>query len=643
MFTPTFARAALAAAGLSLVAGHLAAQPGITARAAGAALLSPPARSPALKALLDEHYRWLLDQDPLEASRLGDRRANARLRDESPAAYARRDRELADRLARLNAIDVDRAAPLSEADRLDADLLRYELELAVKGAPYHPEQTPIDTRSGPQIWLAQMGTRIPLTCAADFDDYAARLEGVPAYIDQEIEQMRSGLAAGRVPPKVVLEGTVEQCRALADRSIADRPESSAFFQPFRDAPASGPGAPSTGARERAARAIGSGIAPAFGRLADFLETEYIPGARASIGASEGVDGPAWYNLQLERHTTLPLTAQEIHEIGKAEVARIKAEMLRVIAQTELAKGTDPAVNDDDQFRVFVDGLRTNPRFYYSDPDALLSGYRDIAKRIDGELPRLFGKLPRASYGVREMPLAAAKTSPTAYYYQGSLKAGLSGSFMANTYRLDQRPRYEMRALTCHEAVPGHHLQIMLAEEMADDDPSVHPWRTTLGYTAFVEGWALYAERLGMEIGGPPPQADDAQTGRGSGLYSDPYDNFGRLSYEMWRACRLVVDTGVHALGWTRRQAIDFMAANTALTELNIEREVDRYIAWPGQATAYKIGELTIRRIRADAERELGPKFDLRAFHDHLLGAGALPLPVLEARMKRWVETRKAGS
>jgi uncharacterized protein (DUF885 family) len=318
-------------------------------------------------------------------------------------------------------------------------------------------------------------------------------------------------------------------------------------------------------------------------------------------------------------------------MGVSEVARIRAEMFRVIARTDFAQRD--TLKGDELFAAFVNHLRTEPRFYCQSPQELLTGYREIAKRIDGELPRLFGRLPRLPYGVRELPKFAAPASPTAFYYPGSLTGGVAGYFMANTYRLDQRPRYEMISLTLHEAMPGHHLQIALADEVE----GVHPFRRRLGYTAFVEGWGLYAERLGMEMFAPIGKAEDAGLGRG--LFKDPYDDFGRLTYEMWRACRLVVDTGIHAKGWSRQQAIDFMKHNTALSELNIEREVDRYIAWPGQACAYKVGELAIRKMRAEAESALGDRFDLRAFHDHLLGAGALPLDVLQTRMERWTKSR----
>jgi uncharacterized protein (DUF885 family) len=640
MLTPVLwsaARLGVATAVVSLsgAPGPVLARQTAPATLPGAGEPSDAAR--AFRALLREHYQWLLAGDPLTASRLGDRRFNRLLRDESPAAYERRRGEMADQLARLSGIDVLR---LDETDRLNADLLRYELETAIEEATYFPEQMPLDARSGPQIWLPQLADVVPLATSADFDDVAARLEAIPTQIDQIIAQMRAGVAAGRLPPKVVLNGVVEQARALADPRVIEAPTTSPFYGAFRGRVIGGPGGPTQESADRAAKAIREGVAPAFGRLAEFLEREYIPAARESVAASDGAGGRAWYDLQLRRHTTTRLTAQEIHDIGLAEVARIKAEMLAVIATTDFPRKTE--LSGEELFRAFVADLRTNPRFYFTDAEALLAGYRDIAKRIDAELPLLFGKLPRTPYGVREMPPLAAKSSPTAYYYPGSLKSGLAGYFVANTYRLDQRPRYEMTALTLHEAVPGHHLQGMIAAELADEAPGLDPFRALLGYSAYVEGWALYAERLGMEIGGPSPREDDAQTGRGSGLYADPYDNFGRLTYEMWRANRLVVDTGIHAFGWSRQRAIDFMLANTALSELNIEREVDRYIAWPGQATAYKIGELAIRRMRADAEKALGKAFDLRAFHDELLGAGALPLPVLEARMQRWVQARASG-
>jgi len=580
--------------------------------AAGVGVERAGARSPELLAILDEHVDWLMRENPTQASTRGDFRFNDQLRDESPEAYERRRAEVRDRLARLEAIDT---SAFTEEDRLDADLLAYELTLELEGARFHPEQMPVDALWGVQVSLPQLADSLVFPSERHYVDYAARLERVPRLIEQTMEQMRRGMAAGRMPPRAALRGVVEQALSLATEDVERHPQTSPFYKPFLGRPEGDPVA------ARARRAISEGIVPAFREFAAFVRDEYLPAARESIAASDAVDGVAWYNHRLRRYTTLPLTAGEIHEIGLREVARIRAEMMEAIARTDFPRKGE--LEGEELFRAFVEHLRTDPRFYYDSEAALLAGYREIAKRIDAELPGLFGTLPRNSYGVREMPLLAARTGPTAYYYPGSLRAGRAGYFVANTYRLDQRPKYEMIALTLHEAAPGHHLQISLAQEL---EGGAHEFRTLLGYSAFVEGWALYAERLGLEMGEGP-----------RGMFEDPYDDFGRLTYEMWRACRLVVDTGMHAMGWSRERAIEYMLENSALTPLNIEREVDRYIAWPGQACAYKIGELKIRELRAMAERELGERFDVREFHDVVLGAGALPLPVLERRVQRWVQ------
>ncbi|MFU8830378.1 MAG: DUF885 domain-containing protein, partial [Phycisphaerales bacterium] len=379
-------------------------------------------------------------------------------------------------------------------------------------------------------------------------------------------------------------------------------------------------------RSRAMTLIGQDIVPAFDRFATFMREEYIPACRDTIAARDGVDGLAGYEHQIRIMTTLELSAREIHDIGLVEVARIRAEMMGVIERSDFMKMpiATAAGNDDEMFDAFTHYLRSEPRFYYDNADDLLNGYRAIAKLVDPELPALIRTLPRLPYGVREMPPFMAPTAPTAYYYSGSLKNGVPGYFVANTYRLDQRPKYEMIALTLHEAAPGHHIQNAIVLEL--EESGLHPWRMLQHYTAYGEGWALYSERLGLEMGGGP-----------LGLYADPYDDFGRLSYEMWRAMRLVVDTGIHAFGWQREQAIDFMIANSALTRTNIEREVDRYIAWPAQALGYKLGEIEIRRLRERAESRLGDRFDIRDFHDQLLWSGSVPLPVLRQKIEDWID------
>jgi uncharacterized protein (DUF885 family) len=580
--------------------------------------LDAPARSTALAAILDEHVEYLKRSSPVTASTRGDLRFNDRLPDESPGAYRARRAEVAARLERLRALD---RADWAEDDHLDADLLDYDLSRQLAGARFAPEQKPIDTLSGPQIWLPQMWMSLPFQTPRHYADYASRLEAIPALIEQHMTQMRLGLEAGRVPPRIVMHAAVEQCLVQAQAEIEHDPTLSAFYRPFMTR-----GDDEHAARAR--RAIAEGIVPAFRQLAEFLERDYIPRCRPTIAISDGVDGIAAYDHALSIHTTLPLTAEQVHTIGLGEVARIRAEMLITIGRSdfEAPAGPDGDVPSGDALiDAFLEYLRTDPRFYFGTAAELIAGYREIAKRIDPEMPGLFGTLPRNTYGVREIPRFAAVSSPTAYYYRGSLRAGLPGYFMANTHRLDQRPKYSMIALTLHEAVPGHHLQIALADELEGH----HEYRQWVGFTAFSEGWGLYAERLGLEMG-PPPH----------GIYADPYDDFGRLSFEMWRACRLVVDTGMHAKGWSRGRAIEFMMANTALARFDIEREIDRYIGWPGQATAYKIGELKIRELRARAEGALGDRFDVRAFHDAVLLSGAIPLEVLEARVNRWIESRR---
>jgi prolyl oligopeptidase len=355
----------------------------------------------------------------------------------------------------------------------------------------------------------------------------------------------------------------------------------------------------------------------------WLADTYIPSCRETIAASEAPNGAAAYAFDVRLFTTTELTPKEVHEIGLGEVARILIEMDRVIARTDWY-AADPAraqLPPEERRAAFIAYLRTSPRFYCTKAEDLLGRYRDICKRIDALLPEYFGKLPRLPYGVREIPRFMAPQQTTAYYMPGSMKAGLPGWFYANTFALDQRPTYEIVPLSLHEAVPGHHLQIAISQELE----GLPEFRQDVESTAFIEGWALYAERLGTPMG----------------LYEDPYDDFGRLLYEMWRSCRLVVDTGMHSLGMSRADAIAYMTRHTALSPLNIEREVDRYISWPGQALAYKIGELRIRAIRAECEATLGDGFDLRAFHDHLLWAGPLPLDVLELRMRDWAQSRAA--
>ncbi|MFO0873862.1 MAG: DUF885 domain-containing protein [Phycisphaerales bacterium] len=389
--------------------------------------------------------------------------------------------------------------------------------------------------------------------------------------------------------------------------------------PFDRMPASIDEATALALRKRFEGVAMPAVVDALRRYRDFVVDEYLPRCRETIAATALPDGEAYYAHCLRVHTTTNLGAREIHEIGLGEVRRIRREMIEVIHRTDFIDLHPDAASLDEEalFRRFIEYLRTDPRFYHTSDTELLTGYRDICKRVDGWLPRMFRVLPRLSYGVKPIPRFMAAAQTTAYYQPGDIRNGEAGYFCANTFRLEMRPKYEMVALSLHESVPGHHLQISLAKELE----GLPEFRRQSRINAFVEGWALYAERLGVE----------------NGMYADPYDDFGRLLYEMWRACRLVVDPGMHALGWTREQAMAFLRDNTALSELNIQTEIDRYIGWPGQACGYKLGELTIRALRAEAERRLGPDFDIRAFHDAVLGAGALPLDLLEARVRQWID------
>ncbi len=574
----------------------------------------PDGRDPGLWALMNRAIELAYEADPISVGAiLGDESRNDQLADLSAKAInARLERKQA-LFDELKAMD---RAGFSDADVLDADLLAYQWQNDLRLAEFKRWQMPISSINGPQVWLPQMGERVIMQSTKHRQDYLTRLKRIPIMIGDQIDNMRLGISQGRVPPRVVMGSVVEQSLAQASRAFRDDPSLSPFYKPFLEMDQDDPIA------IEARAVIVDRLIPVYQELAIFLQNEYLPACRDSIAAADGVDGIEAYNALIASHTTLPeLSADEIHEIGLHEVARIKAEMHEVIGTTSFGQHA-AHLGEDALFSAFVKYLRTDPRFYYTEPQDLLTGYRVMAKMIDGELPKLFRVLPSLPYGVKPLPAFSAESAPTAYYYPGSFETGRAGNFMANLSLLDQRPTYEMMALTLHEAMPGHHLQIALAQELKDQ----HPIRKTMGFTGFVEGWGLYSEKLGLEMGEGP-----------NGLYADPYDNFGRLNFEMWRAMRLVVDTGMHSKGWTRERAVEFMRTNSALSAHNIEAEINRYIGWPGQATGYKIGELKILALRANAEAALGEAFDLRAFHEELLSDGAVPLPVLEQKISRWIE------
>ncbi|MGH7558311.1 MAG: DUF885 domain-containing protein [Gemmatimonadota bacterium] len=522
--------------------------------------------------------------------------------DMSLEAIRDREERLGDPLAVLEPISRD---SLSPADRLSYDLFRRDTELDVEGARFPGELLPINQLGGVQQDVPNLLALMPARTIADYEDILSRLRGIPALVDQVIALLEEGLRQGITPPRVTLRDVPAQVESL----LAPDPLESPMLQAFTQFPDGVSEPERERLRDEAVTVFQERVAPAYRKLHDFLARTYVPGTRETIAATALPDGEAWYAYDVRRSTTTDLSPSEIHEIGRREVARIRAEMETIKEETGF----------EGDLAAFNDFLRTDPRFFHDSAEELLEGYRDIAKRADPELVRLFGTLPRLRYGVKPVPAYSEKSQTTAYYQPGSPEAGRPGWFFANMYALDTRPTWEMEALTLHEAVPGHHLQIAIAQELED----LPEFRRHGGYTAFVEGWGLYAESLGEEMG----------------FYEDSYSKYGQLTYEMWRAVRLVVDTGMHELGWSREQAIEFFKANSSKSQHDITVEIDRYIVWPGQALAYKIGELKIKELRALAERELGERFDRRAFHDAVLGQGALPLDVLEARIREWIAAR----
>ena len=497
-------------------------------------------------------------------------------------------------------------AQLKPADQLSYDIMKRQVEESIEGLRFPGELLQVNQRGGPQ-YSSDVIAQQPASTVKDYEDIIARLRALPPVIDQTIVLIDSGVKRGITPPKVTLRDIPKQVEDLTPEDAMKSP----FLGPFTKMP---PSISPTDRDRLTAAAIDAytrQVRPAFRRFHEYLVTTYLPGARETLAASALPDGKAWYAYNVKIQTTTSRTPDEIHQLGLSEVKRIRGQMDSIIKSTGFTG----------DFAAFVRMLRTDPKFYYTDSASLVRAYRDVAKRIDPELPKVFGKLPRLSYGVSTIPSYAAPSQTTAYYQQGSPEAHRPGQLTVNTYKLEMRPMWEMEALTMHEAVPGHHLQIALSQELE----GIPEFRRYGGYTAFVEGWALYSESLGPELG----------------LYKDPYSKFGQLTYEMWRAIRLVLDPGIHTMGWTRDQAIEYFKANSAKTEQDIVQEVDRYIVWPGQALAYKSGELKIKELRAFAEQELGSRFDIRAFHDEILGQGGLPLDVLDARMRRWVAAQRS--
>ncbi|SHF16031.1 Uncharacterized conserved protein, DUF885 familyt [Microbulbifer donghaiensis] len=559
-----------------------------------------------LKALQDLRYRWTMESYPGWATYEGYPGVNDRWTDASEDGIERRQQQTRRMLAASRHID---KTALPENQQLDYQLLYQDLLAEVKGFQFPEHLLPVSHMDGIQRNIPSVLNSMPRRTLADYENILARLEKLPALVSQTRALMQKGLKKNITPPQITLRDLPGQIRAL----IPADPKQSPLLKAFAEMPATISNNQQRRLQQRAFALYHKELVPAWQGMAEFVERDYIPGAKVDTAFTSMPDGLRWYAHEVRDNTTTTLSPEEIHRIGLAEVKRIRTEMDQIIRKTGF----------QGDFKAFTDFLRSDPQFYHTDKEALMSGYRDIAKRIDGELPALFGTLPRLPYGVKPIPGYSEKSQTTAYYQPGSNEAGRAGVFFANTYNLPSRPKWEMEALTVHEAMPGHHLQIALAQEQKD----IHPLRRIGGYTAFVEGWGLYSESLGYDLG----------------LYKDPYSEFGALTYDMWRAVRLVVDTGMHQLGWSREQAIEFFMNNSAKPLHDVTVEIDRYLVWPGQALAYKLGQLKIKELRARAEEQLGSNFDIRAFHDQLLGAGALPLNVLESRMDDWIQSQSTSA
>ncbi len=571
---------------------------GLSARAGDA-----PGASAQLGALLADYDGWLAEADPVSAGARGDLRAASRWPDHSAASVAGRTRRLSQLQARLAAIQ---AGQLRGEDLLNARLLGWTIDIDLRGAAFDEDRIPFTSDEGFFLVPAYAAETVGLRNADQAHAWLTRLAAIPAYYETETDNMRRGLRTGFVQPKITVGAALRTTAAQA----AVPAEQDPLLAPLATLPETMPQAERAALRDQGLAILRARVKPAEARLAAFLEQIYLPQARDTVGASSLPDGRAYYTYLVRRETTTEMTPDAVFALGQSEIARLRAAMDVQIA----------AAGFHGDFATFQATLRHDPRFYATSPEALLERASRLAKIVDDQLPRLFGRLPRLSYGVRPVPHSIEEGYTSARYNPGSPEQGRAGGLMINTSHLDQRPLYELPALVAHEGAPGHHIQIALAQELT----GLPAFRRDMQITAFVEGWALYAEQLGIELG----------------LYQTPIDRFGLLSMEMWRACRLVMDVGIHWRGWTRDQALACLRDNTALAEHNMQSEVDRYIAWPGQALGYKIGELRILGLRRRAEAALGTRFDERAFHDELLDEGAMPLAILEARVDDWLG--KAG-
>ena len=573
---------------------------------AGCLLLAPlsaSASESALSTIIDEHWQWVLEQYPERRLEYGDRSGNNQWTDMSPEAFQRRYDDEGQFVQRLEQLE---PATLSSDEQINRAMLLRQLRDNRTEFEDGLHLIALNMRSGPQH-RHSMIDYLPMDSEQDYQDWLARLSALPEQLGDYRALLQEGIARERTQAQIVMSRVPAQIQNLITDDAAESP----FYRAFAEMPESFDEETRETLSSSAATIIAEEINPALQELLSFLEQDYLPAARApGIGSLPG--GKQVYSRLAQHFTTTDLTPDEIHEIGLQEVARIRSEMLAVIEEVKFE-------GDIAAFNTF---LRTDPQFYYDTPEALLEGYQAVSKRLDPGLVKLFGKLPRAPYGVRPIPDEEAPDTTTAYYMRPAIDGSRPGWYYVNLHQPAVRPKFEMEVLSVHESVPGHHLQIALAQELT----GLPEFRRNGGFTAFIEGWGLYSERLGYDMG----------------LYTDPYSRYGQLVYDMWRAVRLVVDTGIHYFGWSRQKAIDYFLDNAAKSEADIINEIDRYIGWPGQALAYKIGQLKMLALRSKAEAALGDRFDIRSFHDHMLGAGALPLDILEARMDAWLAVQLAN-
>lgn len=558
-----------------------------------------------LKDFFAKDWDVFMRQNPEWASDLGYSDLAGAWSDESLQAIEHRRQLLDCAMKSINSLN---RSKLSSENKTHYDLYMNRIKMAVEGWNYKEHLMPLNQMSGIHTSIIDTLVGMPSKSLIDFENKLKRLKGAALKIQQHKILLEEGLKQGLTPPQVVLKSIPQQFDSLLTNSI----DESALFQAFKDTSSLNP---EEGKRvqQEARYVIEKSLFPELKTFKKFLVEKYIPGARQSLSAQQLPNGTALYNWSVRYHTTTKLSPEEIHLLGKSEVSRILNEMNAVRNKVKF--------NGD--LKKFNEFLRSDSQFYYKDPKELMMGYRDISKRADAELPKLFATLPRLSYGVREMEAFKAPSSPTAYYYSGSQETGRAGYFVANTHNLKARPKWGMEALTLHEAMPGHHLQIAISQELKD----MPEFRKHGGYTAFSEGWGLYAESLGQEMG----------------FYQDPYSKYGQLTYEMWRAVRLVVDTGLHLKNWTREEAIQYFRDHTPMTLEDVQVEVDRYIVWPGQALAYKIGQLKFLELRKLATDRLKEKFNIRKFHDLVLSKGSVPLDLLEKDVNLWIEEQNKAN